>query len=181
MGRDVTDASDAALVVALARCHRDALVELYRRHAPAVYALAQRLTMDQTCAEKVVDDVFLDLWRRAEELQEEDGPVRSWLMAQAYQNAAEQLLSGPLRRPCRRRSPGASIAVGSSSGAGVITSDPATRMLASLPAEERDAVGLASFPGHTYRDVAMLLGEDEAVVNNRIRRGLRGIGRRPST
>lgn len=137
--------------------------------------------MDQSSAARVVDDVFLDLWRRAEELQEKDGPVRSWLMAQAYKTAAEEFVSAPLRRRCRPRSAGASVVAHHSSGLDAITPDPASQVLLSLPAEERDVVGLALFPGHTYRDVAMLLGQDEALVRDRMRLGLSRVRETGST
>jgi RNA polymerase sigma-70 factor (ECF subfamily) len=56
------EASDAALVVSIGRYHEDALAEVYRRHAGAVFALARRLLADRTLAEEIVQEVFLRLW-----------------------------------------------------------------------------------------------------------------------
>lgn len=44
--------------------------------------------------------------------------------------------------------------------------------MSSLPDGERHAIVLAYFGGSTYREVADLVGEDEAVVRSRIRSGL---------
>ena len=48
---DLTQCSDAVLVVSISRYRQDALAEAYRRHAGAVFALARRLLNDATLAE----------------------------------------------------------------------------------------------------------------------------------
>ena len=48
------DMSDATLVVAVGRWRDDALAELYRRHAGAVYSLARRMLSEASDAEEAV-------------------------------------------------------------------------------------------------------------------------------
>ena len=51
--------------------------------------------------------------------------------------------------------------------------DQVKQAVAALPEPERQAIELAYFGGHTYREVAALLSEAEGTVKSRIRRGLR--------
>src|SRR5439155_6244960 len=50
--------------------------------------------------------------------------------------------------------------------------DQVREALAALPAEERRAIELAYFGGHSYREVATMLGQPEGTVKSRIRSGL---------
>ena len=63
MESEFRDASDAALVVAIARFREAALAEVYRRHGDAAFGLAVRVLRDRALAEELVQEVFLKLWK----------------------------------------------------------------------------------------------------------------------
>src|SRR6476660_8560218 len=60
-----TDASDEALIKAIARFDRHAMAVLYRRHHVRVYRFALRVTGDASLAEDIVSEVFFEVWRHA--------------------------------------------------------------------------------------------------------------------
>jgi RNA polymerase sigma-70 factor (ECF subfamily) len=55
----------------------------------------------------------------------------------------------------------------------VVLSAEVLKALSELPIEERRAIELAYFEGHTYVQVAQILDEPEGTVKGRIRNGMR--------
>src|SRR3954468_11589714 len=98
MNPDLTDASDATLVVAIGRWRQDALAEAYRRHAGAVFGLASRVVNDRNLAEEVVQEVYLRLWNAPDKFDPERGSLRSFLLASAHGRSVDLLRSESSRR-----------------------------------------------------------------------------------
>src|SRR3954454_20931980 len=94
----LSEMSDAALVVAIGRWRNDALAEVYRRHAGAVFALARRVLSDSAAAEEVVQEVFLRIWNAPEKFDSDRGSLRSYLLAQCHGRAVDLLRSETSRR-----------------------------------------------------------------------------------
>ena len=101
---DVENASDANLVVAVARWHQPALAEVYRRHGGAVHALARRILRSDPPAEEITQEVFLDLWNHPEKFDAQRGTLRSFLLARTHGKSVDYVRSEAARRR-RRRGP----------------------------------------------------------------------------
>ncbi len=173
---DLREASDAALVVAIGRWREDALAEVYRRHAGAAYALARRLLNDNQLAEEILQEVFLRLWNTPERFDPERGSLRSYLLAQTHGRSVDLLRSETSRRRREERDARESPAIGDDIEREVIdltVSEKVKEVVAALPIDERQAIELAYFGGHTYRQVAVMLEAPEGTVKSRIRSGLR--------
>ncbi len=170
------DASDAALVVAIGRWRQDALAEAYRRHGGAAFALARRLLNDRDLAEEVLQEVFLRLWNQPERFDPERGSLRSYLLAQVHGRSVDLLRSESSRRRREEREARETAEHGIDIEREVIDLTLASQLkdvVAGLPTDERQAIELAYFGGHTYRQVAVLLDQPEGTVKSRIRSGLR--------
>src|SRR5438874_5570549 len=170
------DVSDAALVLAIARWREDALAEAYRRHAGASFALARRLLADRALAEEVVQEVFLRLWNRPDRFDPERGSLRSYLLAQTHGRSVDVLRSETSRRKREERDARETAESPPDIEREVVDMTVAERVqgiVASLPEDERRAIELAYFGGHTYRQVAVMLDAPEGTVKSRIRSGLR--------
>jgi RNA polymerase sigma-70 factor, ECF subfamily len=170
------DVSDAALVMAIGRWREDALAEAYRRHAGASFALARRLLGDRELAEEVLQEVFLRLWNRPDRFDPERGTLRSYLLAQTHGRSVDLLRSETSRRRREERDARETAESPHDIEREVVDMAVAERMkgvVASLPTDERRAIELAYFGGHTYRQVAVMLDAPEGTVKSRIRSGLR--------
>ena len=176
VSEELTVTSDAALVVAVGRWGQDALAELYRRHAGSVFALASRVLVDRSMAEEVVQEVFLRLWDHPQRFDPERGSLRSFLLAQCHGRSVDVIRSEESRRAREQRQHRAQAEAGYDLEREVwdmAVTGHVHSALEGLPQNERRAIELAYFGGHTYREVAKMLGEPEGTVKTRIRSGLR--------
>jgi len=170
------DASDAVLVIAISRYQEQALAEAYRRHAGAVFGLARRLLNNATMAEEIVQEVFLRLWNQPEKFDPERGALRSFLLAQCHGRSVDLLRSESSRRNREERDALRTAEGGYDLEHEVLDMTVAEHVkdaMGNLIDSERRAIELAYLGGHTYREVAVLLGEPEGTVKSRIRSGLK--------
>lgn len=168
--------SDASLVLGVAREHQAALAEIYRRHAGAVHALARRVIRNDSAAEEVTQEVFLDLWRAPERFDPERGTLRSYLLARTHGKSVDIVRSEMARRARESRASRSIVSTGYDLDREVwdiAVAEQVKDALGDLPEELRVPIELAYFDGHTYREVADLLAQPEGTVKSRIRSGLR--------
>jgi RNA polymerase sigma-70 factor (ECF subfamily) len=173
-GADVL--GDPQLVVLVGRYDETSLAEIYRRHGRSVYGLARRILGDAAEAEDVTQEVFLDLWRKPALFDSARGTLRTYLLTRVHGKAVDvvRARTAQARREEQdaRRTAAASYDIEREVWDIALAERVATAM-ESLPANERDAIDLAYFGGHTYREVAELLAVPEGTAKSRIRNGLR--------
>jgi RNA polymerase sigma-70 factor (ECF subfamily) len=166
---------DVGLVIAIARYNGDAFAEAYRRHAGAVFALAQRLLWERALAEELVQETFLRLWEHPDRFDQARGSLRSFLLMDAHARGVDRIRSDSRRREREERTARAAVVADYDLDLEAYDLDVAEQVrevMATLTDGERRAIELAYFGGHTYREVARILGEPEGTIKSRIRTGL---------
>ena len=174
--QDWSALDDAALVAAIGGATQEALAEVYNRHSGAVHGLARRILRDETLAEEITQEVFLRLWNNPEKFDANRGSLRSFLLAHTHGRSVDLIRSESARRTREDRD--ARLAVGETRNVedevwDMALAEQNKTALSSLIEGERRAIELAYFGGHTYREVADLLGEPEGTVKSRIRSGMK--------
>jgi RNA polymerase sigma-70 factor (ECF subfamily) len=167
--------ADAGLVIAIARYNPDAFAEAFRRHAGAVFSLAQRLLWERALAEELVQEIFLRLWEQPDRFDQGRGSLRSFLLMDAHARCVDRIRADNRRREREERTVRATIAADYDLGLEAYDLDIAEQVreaMATLSDAERRAIELAYFGGHTYREVARILDEPEGTIKSRIRTGL---------
>ena len=144
-------------------------------HTRRAYSLARRVCVDEVLAQDVVQEVFLLVWRHPERYDPARGTVSTWLMTMVHHRSVDAVR----REATRRRhtvgpaedgdewnlppGPGADEAALDAVVAGHVR-----EALASLPAEQREALTLAYFGGFTQREVASIAGIPLGTVKSRM-------------
>jgi RNA polymerase sigma-70 factor, ECF subfamily len=170
-----TETDDVGLVIAIARYLPDALAEAYRRHAGAVFGLAQRMLWERGIAEEMVQEIFLRLWEQPERFDRSRGSLRSFLLMDTHARCVDRLRADARRREREARSARAALVADydvSLEAWDLNVGDQVREAMSTLSDGEREAIELAYFGGHTYREVARMLEQPEGTVKSRIRTGL---------
>lgn len=164
-------ASDLSLVAGIRAGDDSAMAQLYDRYSSIVYAVALRVLGDTGAAEDVLQDVFMQLWRRPAQFDSTRGQMAAWLSVIARNRAIDQL---------RKRTPDTDIEDvvlsvqpdldGEAERSRVI--QKVRGVLAGMPVPQRSALEMAYFEGLTHSEIASRTGEPLGTVKTRIRSGL---------
>ena len=169
---------EAALLIAVAGGDRDAFSLLYDLLISTVHSIVLAVVRDQAQSEEVTQEVMVDIWRLATRFDPERGSVRAWAATLAHRKAVDRVRSSQASRVREQaeadirpdRTPVAeepSEVVQAEEQRGLVVN-----AMAGLSEAQREAIELAYFGGHTYREVAEMLDTPEGTVKTRIRDGL---------
>ena len=168
-------ASDAGDLGGVLQRDQTALARIYDRLGNAVYGLSRQVLRDDGLAQDVTQEIFLRLWNEPQRFDPQRGSLRSFLLREAHSRSIEKVRSEEARRQRESRSEFRERPVHRDTEDDVITSLTSNEIrnaLSQLPDAERSAIVLAYYGGHSYREVASVLGAPEGTVKSRIRSGL---------
>jgi RNA polymerase sigma-70 factor (ECF subfamily) len=168
-----------ALIQRVGRGDQAAFSDMYDSVAPLVHGVVLKIVRDPSQAEEVVQEVFVELWRVAPRFDPARGTVTSWVATIAHRRAVDRVRSEQAARNRVEREATRVERPHDEVADSVVAVDETQferrrvrRALDRLTSMQREAVELAYFGGHTYREVAVLLGVPEGTIKTRIRDGM---------
>jgi RNA polymerase sigma-70 factor, ECF subfamily len=168
--------TDAVLAARLTAGDDYALAEVFDALGRSVYGSALAVLGDDSAAQDVVQDVFVELWSHPDRYDPAAGTLRTYLTMMARHRAVD-LVRSELRRVARQErsyrltpvtpAPGAGDQAMAAHTAGLVRA--AVQL---LPASQRQVIELAYFEGLTCREVAHAVGIPEGTAKSRLRLAL---------
>lgn len=166
---------DVELLKAVARQDELALAQIYDRYRQILFGLLMRILNNREEAEDVLQEVLIQVWRRAADFDESRGRPFTWLVTLARSRAIDRLRSLAARER---------VALAGTREASAAISDAASDAfhseqrglvnlaLSQLPEEQKRPLMLAYFDGMTQSEIAKRLGAPLGTIKTRMRTGL---------
>lgn len=176
MGTAADNSGDAALVQRMALGDNTALGALYDRYAGVLYAVGLRILGDTQSAQDLVQDVFLEAWKKSGDYDPTRASVRTWLILRARSRALDRVVSAPNRRNISLDSADVPEPIAPAMGLdGSGDSERVMAAMATLSTEQRQVLELTFFRGLSSGDIAREIGVPVGTVKSRLRAGLNGL------
>src|SRR6476661_10049241 len=87
----LASATDEALMKAITDRHQTALRELYDRYGKTVKAVVVRVVHEEAEADDVLQEIFLQIWKEAENYSPKAGRPLGWVVTLARRRAIDRL------------------------------------------------------------------------------------------
>ncbi|MGJ8697949.1 MAG: RNA polymerase sigma factor [Verrucomicrobiaceae bacterium] len=159
-----------------------ALRELHQAVSGAVLGVIVSILKDRHDSEDVLQEVFLRIWKRANRYSSDRGSPMSWIITIArnaafdrYRKRNRQAAAREEATPDLKEALVSSPAIASHELLRAELCDEVKKALTSLSEDQREAIELAFFSGHTQTEVAARLAVPLGTVKARIRRGMQSL------
>lgn len=179
MSLSVRSASESQLIARAKTYEEEALSELYRRYADAIFRYVYYRVGDRAVAEDLVGDVFVRALENLPSYQDTGRPFEAWLYRIAHARVVDHYRRQKVRRttPLNER---LAAAEGADPEHTVAERDDARRVwesLVHLSDDQQQVVALRFISGYSIAEVADLLHKTEGAVKALQHRALASLRR----
>lgn len=177
------DATDEQLMARIQARDDAALATLYKRHTALIRTIVARIVHNDHDVDDLLQEIFLELWNRADHYEEGKGKALGWIVTlarrraidrirrrQAYDRAAERMRLETATEPDATRYQGVEEDANATDRAEVFQ-----RILATLPEAQREALQFAYYQGLSQREIAAKTGIPLGTIKTRLELAVRKV------
>lgn len=169
-----TTYTEQELVTLLKSRDNKAFGYLYDNYSAALFSIIVQILVDAELANDVLQEVFINIWRKIESYDQAKGRLFTWMLNIARNASIDTLRSKTYQNDRKNQAmPGtAEEAMPGQSMQLNIDNIGFRKVLAQLREEQRILIELAYFKGYTHEEIASLQGIPLGTVKTRIRNAL---------
>jgi RNA polymerase sigma-70 factor, ECF subfamily len=180
-GADGSFVCDETLMQEITRRQQPALKELYSRYSRSLRALIGSVVHEESEADDVLQESFLQIWREAHHYSPKAGKPLGWVITIARRRAIDRVRRRDSYRRAKQRfeetiKPQSQTIRSGGMPSEISQSDLRRflgRQMRTLPRVQREAVELAYFSGLSQREIAAMTNTPLGTVKTRLQLGLR--------
>ncbi len=178
------ESEDRELMEALIQQNSAALERLHQRYKTILKAIVLQVLHDESDAEDVLQDVFIQVWKQAKNYSAEKGKLRNWLATLARRRAIDLVRQHSAYRRATDRYEVAYNCLDKAREEGrtveqVQQKDLQELMehyLGRLPISQRQVIHMTFFQGKSQREISSLTGTPLGTVKTRIELAIKKLG-----
>lgn len=162
-------------LVALLRQRNDnSFGYLYDNYSGALFGVINAIVSDPETARDVLQEAFVNIWRKIESYDPTKGRLFTWMMNVARNAAIDKVRSKGYRDALKNQSISENVDTSNIGSAAFAQLDDVglKKVLSKLKEESRVLIDLSYFQGYTHEEIAKILNIPLGTVKTRIRSAL---------
>lgn len=168
-----TTYSEPELVNLLKEQSNEAFNYLYDNYSGALFTIINQIVPDRDTTDDVLQEVFVNIWRKIEMYDSEKGRLFTWMLNIARNAAIDKVRSKGYKNLQKNQSISETVYENIEGNVNPAASDVGLKkVLTKLKEEYRTLIDLSYFQGFTHEEIAKMLGIPLGTVKTRIRTAL---------
>ena len=166
--------SEQQLVAMLLQHNDRAFGYLYDNYSAALYGIINSIVPEKETANDVLQDVFVNIWKKIDSYDEAKGRLFTWMLNVARNAAIDKLRSKGYQDSLKNQSfpENVDTNIGGAVTEPKIEDTGLKKMLTKLKGEQRVLIDLSYFQGFTHEEISKALNIPLGTVKTRIRSAL---------
>jgi RNA polymerase sigma factor (sigma-70 family) len=166
--------NEQELVYLLKQRNNQAFSYLYDNYSGALYTIVLQIIRENELASDVLQEVFINIWRKIESYDPAKGRLFTWMLNIARNASIDTLRSKSFQNTQKNQALGDNVNIATSSQVTQMNVDNIglRKTLSMLKPEQSTLMELAYFKGYTHEEIAEIEGIPLGTVKTRIRNAL---------